>query len=120
MRFMIQLWSDEARPAAAEHVAALAQFNDELSQAGVLLAAEGLVASSAGVHIGLAGGERHVREGARPAQRLGVGFWIVRVGCKREAVELAQRCPLAEGDAIEVRQLFGAADFDAMTAALAL
>ena len=112
MRFMIQLWSDEGRPAPAEHVAALAQYNDELGQAGVLLAAEGLVASSAGVHIGLAGGERHVREGVHSSQRSGVGFWIVRVGCKREAVELAQRCPLGEGDAIEVRQLYGAADLD--------
>ncbi|HEX6239451.1 MAG TPA: YciI family protein [Polyangiales bacterium] len=112
MRFMIQLWTDEARPAAPELVQALARFSDELDHAGVLLAAEGLVDSRTGVHIAYQRGERSIREGARTAQRLGVGFWIVRAGSKREAVEWAQRCPLQEGDAIEVRQLFGAQDFD--------
>lgn len=112
MRFMIQLWADESRPAAPELVSALARFGDDLADAGVLLAAEGLVASSAGVHIVHQRGERSVHEGARTPRCLGVGFWIVRAGSTREAVEWAQRCPLQEGDAIEVRQLFGAADLD--------
>jgi hypothetical protein len=107
---MIQLWSDEVSPAPPERVAALARYNEELSQAGVLLAAEGLVASSAGVHIALQRGEHAVREGARTEQRLGVGFWVLRVGSKRDAVQWAQRCPLVEGDALEVRQLFSDVD----------
>lgn len=113
MRYMIQLWTDESQPAPPERVLALARFNDDLSQAGVLLAAEGLVNSSTGVHIAHQHGERSIREGARGAQRLGVGFWILRVASKREAVEWAQRFPLQDGDALEVRQLFGAADLEA-------
>ena len=120
MRFMIQLWTDEARPAAPELVDALARFNEELADGGVLLAAEGLVASRAGVHIALRRGERSVRDGATGLQRSGVGFWILRVRDKREAVAWAQRCPLGEGDALEVRQLFGAADLEVMVAALAI
>jgi hypothetical protein len=111
---MIQLWSDEAAPAGPHRVAALARYNDELTEAGVLLAAEGLLASSAGVHIGLSGGERLIQEGPPTAQRLGVGFWIVRAPSKRAAVEWAQRCPLGEGDALEVRQLYGVADLEAL------
>jgi hypothetical protein len=114
MRFMIQLWSDESLPATAERVSALAGYNDELSRAGVLLAAEGLVASSAAVRIALSHGERSVAEGASSAERLGVGFWIVRARDKREAVSWAQRCPLVDGDTLEVRQLFGEADFDGL------
>jgi hypothetical protein len=112
MRFMIQLWTDEARPAAPELVNALARYNDELADSGVLLAAEGLVASKSGVHIAYQSGERLVRDGATTPRRLGVGFWILRVRDKREAVAWAQRCPLGEGDALEVRQLFGAADLE--------
>ena len=120
MRFMIQLWTDEARSAAPELVNALARYNDELAESGVLLAAEGLVASHGGVHIAYQSGERLVRDGACTPQRLGAGFWILRVRDKREAVAWAQRCPLSEGDALEVRQLFGAADLDAMAAGLAI
>jgi hypothetical protein len=112
MRFMIQLWTEEASSAVPERVNALARYNEELAEAGVLLAAEGLVASHAGVHIALHGGERHVVEGAHSEGRLGVGFWIVRARDKRDAVAWAQRCPLGEGDALEVRQLYGAADLE--------
>ena len=114
MRFMIQLWSDEARSVPPERVSALARYNEELAEAGILLAAEGLVASQAGVHIALRSGERLVHEGTPAAERSGVGFWIVRACDKREAVRWAQRCPLGEGDALEVRQLYGEADFDGL------
>jgi hypothetical protein len=108
MRFMIQLWSDETRPASPARVHALARYNEELAQAGVLLAAEGLVASPSGMRIALAGGERVLTPGPfRDAPRLGAGFWIVRVGEKREALEWGKRCPLAEGDVLEVRELYG-------------
>jgi hypothetical protein len=109
MRFIIQLWSDEARPASPLLVSALARFNEQLEQAGVLLAAEGLVKSESGVRINMVQGERALREGPflDAAAGLGAGFWIIRAKSKHEAVEWAKRCPLAEGDQLEVRALYG-------------
>jgi hypothetical protein len=121
MRFIIQLWSDETRPAAPALVSALARFNEELAQAGVLLAAEGLVASSAGVRMTMAQGERSVAQGPfHDPSKLGVGFWIVRASSKQQALEWARRCPLAEGDMLEVRQLYGHADHALASGDLAL
>lgn len=111
MRFIIQLWSDEARPPSPALVSALARFNEELAQAGILLAAEGLVASSAGVRMTMARGERLVTPGPFfDGAKLGAGFWIVRASSKQHAVDWARRCPLGEGDTLEVRELYGLAD----------
>src|ERR1700754_1674248 len=111
MRFIIQLWSDEARPPSPALVSALARFNEELAQAGILLAAEGLVASSGGVRMTMARGERVVTHGPfGDACKLGAGFWIVRASSKQQALEWARRCPLGEGDMLEVRELYGLAD----------
>lgn len=121
MRFMIQLWSDETRPASPALVSALARFNEELAQAGVLLAAEGLLASSAGVRMTMARGERVVTHGPFfDTTKLGAGFWIVRAGSKQQALEWARRCPLGEGDLLEVRELYGLADLALPSSALAL
>jgi hypothetical protein len=121
MRFIIQLWSDEARPASPALISALARFNEELAQAGVLLAAEGLVASSAGVRMIMARGERIVTNGPFfDASKLGAGFWIVRASSKQHALEWARRCPLGEGDMLEVRELFGLADLALPSSELAL
>jgi hypothetical protein len=111
MRFIMQLWSDEARPASPTLVQALARFNEELAQAGVLLAAEGLVASSAGVRMTMARGERIVTHGPfRDASRLCAGFWILRASSKQHVLEWARRCPLGDGDMLELRELYGVAD----------
>jgi hypothetical protein len=121
MRFIIQLWSDETRPASPALVSALARFNEELAQAGVLLAAEGLLSSSAGVRMTMARGERIVAQAPfLEPSRLGVGFWIVRASSKQQVLEWARRCPLAEGDMLEVRQLYGQADLALASGDLAL
>lgn len=111
MRFIIQLWSDEARPVSPALVSALAQFNEQLSQAGVLLSAEGLVRSDSAVRITMAAGARAVSAGPfRDAAKLGAGFWIIRAPSKREALDWAERCPLGDGDHLELRQLYGLSD----------
>ncbi len=121
MRFIIQLWSDEGRPVSPALVSALAQFNEQLSQAGVLLSAEGLVKSDGAVRITMAEGARAVSAGPfRDAAKLGAGFWIIRARSKREALHWAERCPLAEGDHLELRQLYGSSDLALADSGMAL
>jgi hypothetical protein len=107
---MIQLWSDEGAHPEARLVAAMAHYNDKLSRAGVLLAAEGLLSSTRGARISMAHGQREVRHGPFEPRALCVGFWIVRVASKQEALEWAQQCPLSDGDVLELRELYGLPD----------
>lgn len=121
MRFIIQLWSDESRPASPALVSALAQFNERLAQAGVLLAAEGLVKSAQGARIMMAEGERVLSEGPfADAPRMGAGFWIIRARSRQEAMHWAMHCPLSDGDQLEVRALYGVADLELVSSELAL
>lgn len=108
MRFIMQFWSDETRPAAPDFVSALAHYNERLEQAGVLLAAEGLVKCDAGLRITMVHGERELRpSSARDTPRLGAGFWILRAHSHAEAAAWAKLCPLMEGDVLELRELYG-------------
>lgn len=121
MRFIMQLWSDEARPVSPALVSALARFNEQLANAGVLLSAEGLVKSDSGVRITMAQGARAVSDGPfRETSKLGAGFWIIRAQDKHEALRWAERCPLAEGDQLELRQLYGLSDLALAESELAL
>ncbi|MDP9356165.1 MAG: YciI family protein [Chloroflexota bacterium] len=89
-------------------------FNEELMQAGVLLAGEGLHPSAKGVRVQFSGEERTVIAGPFGATtELVAGFWIWQVGSLEEAIAWAKRCPNptgAEGQ-IELRPIFEAEDF---------
>ena len=114
MRFMIQLSSRENAELGegeARLVAAVAKYCDELMNAGVLLAVEGLLESAKGARISMAHGQRTVADGPfRDTPRLGVAFWVIRAKSKAEALAWAERCPLSEGDLLEVRQLYDPTD----------
>jgi hypothetical protein len=86
--------------------AAMMRYNEDLQKAGVLLTLDGLHPSSKGVRVSFRGGAPIVTDGpfAESKEVLG-GFWMIRVGSKAEAVEWARRCPAADGDSIEVRQV---------------
>ena len=113
MRFMMSL---PAPPEALEKweaqpnqdvVCAMRTFSLEMSKAGVLLASEGLHATSKGSRIRVSGGKRHVTDGPfTEAKEVIAGFWIIQVKSKEEALEWAKRCPLPENGLIEVRQVF--------------
>lgn len=121
MRFIIQLWSEESRPASPSLVSALAQFNERLAQAGVLLAAEGLVKSAQGARITMDEGQRVLSDGPfADAPRMGAGFWIIRARNRQEALSWAMHCPLTDGDQLEVRALYGVADLALVASELAL
>lgn len=116
MRFMLLLKADQNTEAGVlpskELVAAMGQFNEEMMNAGVLLAAEGLHPSSKGVRLRFSGGERTVIDGPfAETKELVAGFWIIQVASKAEAIEWASRVPFTDEEVIEVRPLFEVSDF---------
>lgn len=99
-----------------EMLAAMGKFNEELVQAGVMLAGEGLQASSKGARVRYNGPQRTVIDGPFPeTKELIAGFWIWQVKSLAEAIEWAKRCPNPmEGESeVEIRQVFEAEDFGA-------
>jgi hypothetical protein len=97
-------------PTEAE-LAAMAKFNEELVNAGVLLTAEGLQASSKGTRVRYAGATRTVIDGPfSEAKELIAGFWLIQVRSKQEAIEWAKRAPFEDGE-VEIRQVFELDDF---------
>jgi hypothetical protein len=98
---------------------AMGRFNEELVNAGVMLAGEGLRPSSHGVRVAFDGPQRRVIDGPFAETReLVAGFWLWQVRSMDEAIEWAKRCPnpMPGPSELEIRPLFEAADFgDAFT-----
>jgi hypothetical protein len=96
-------------------------FNEQLSKAGVMLAAEGLQASSKGKRVRFSGDTRTVIDGPFvETKELIAGFWLWQVRSMDEAVEWLKRAPFGGGTEVEIRPVFEAADFgDALTPELA-
>ena len=120
MRFlmlMIPKGYDTAKPGTmpdAKAVAAMMKYNDSLQKAGVLLSLDGLHPPSMGARVTFAGGKPKATDGpfAEAKEVIG-GFWMIQVKSKEEAVEWASRCPAAETDTIELRQVMEMSDFPA-------
>jgi len=116
MRFMVLVKANKDSEAGVlpskELLAAMGQFNEEMAKAGVLLAGEGLQASSKGARISFSGAKRLVTDGPfAETKELIAGFWMIQVKSKDEAIEWMKRAPFADGEVIEVRQVFEASDF---------
>ena len=91
---------------------AMGKFNEELVKAGVLLAADGLQASSKGKRIKFSGQQRTVTDGPfAETKELIAGYWLWQVKSIDEAVEWLKRAPFDGGTEIEIRPVFDAADF---------
>jgi hypothetical protein len=95
-----------------KHVAAMMKYNEELKNAGVLVALDGLHPPSMGARVSFSGGKPKVAEGPFPGDKevLG-GYWMINVKSKAEAIEWASRCPAGENEVIEIRQVQEMADF---------
>lgn len=124
MRFMILIKAtpnSEAGVLPDEKLfAEMGKFNEELVQAGVMLAGEGLQPSSKGVRVKFAGDKRIVTDGPFPeTKELIAGYWLWQCASLDEAIAWVKRCPnpMPESEAeIEIRQVFEAEDFgDAFT-----
>ena len=93
---------------------AMGKFNEELVKAGVLLAADGLQASSKGKRIKFSGQQRTVTDGPfAETKELIAGYWLWQVKSIEEAVEWLKRAPFDGGTEVEIRPVFEAADFGA-------
>jgi hypothetical protein len=116
MRFMILVKASPESEAgimpSSELIAAMGRYNETLIDAGILLAGEGLQASSKGARIKLEAGKPIVTDGPfAETKELLAGFWLIQVKDKAEALEWCKRIPLAEGEEVELRQVFEAFDF---------
>jgi len=115
MRFMMIVKANQDSEAGVlpteEQLAAMAKYNEELVKAGVLLAAEGLQASSKGARVRFSGAKRTVIDGPfTETKELIAGFWLIQAKSRDEALAWAKRVPFEEGE-IEVRQVFELEDF---------
>ena len=99
-----------------EILTAMGQFNEELVNAGVMLAGEGLHPSSKGKRVQFNGKERIVIDGPfAETKELVAGFWLWQVASMDEALGWIKRSPFQEGE-VELRPVFEMEDFgDAMT-----
>jgi hypothetical protein len=117
MRFMVLMIPGDKKVEAGvvpdeRTIAAMMKYNEELANAGVLLALDGLHPSAKGARVRFSGGKRIVSDGpfAETKEVIG-GYWLWRVNSKAEALEWAAKCPAAEGDVLEIRQVYEPADF---------
>ncbi len=115
MRFMVIVKADKTSEAGVlpsqELLADMGKFNEELAKAGVLLAAEGLQASSKGARVRFSGTKKTVIDGPfSETKELIAGFWLWQVRSMEEAIEWLKRAPFEDTE-VEIRQVFEAEDF---------
>jgi hypothetical protein len=119
MRVMVIVKATKESEAAVlpceELLTEMGAFNEELVRAGVLLAAEGLHASKAGVRVRFGDGKSQVTDGPfTETKELIAGFWLWQVKSMAEAVEWIRRSPFRKGnEEVEIRRVFEAEDFGA-------
>ena len=98
---------------STELLTKMGKYNEQLVQAGVMLAAEGLQSSAKGKRVKFSGNNRVVTDGPfAETKELIAGFWLWRVNSMQDAVEWLKQAPFDGGTEIEIRQVFEAADFD--------
>ena len=120
MKVMVLVKATDASEAGvmptAELFEAMGKFNEELVNAGVMLAGEGLKPTSHGTRIAFDGPSRRVIDGPFAETReLVAGFWLWQVRSMDEAIEWAKRCPnpMPGPSELEIRPLYEAEDFGA-------
>jgi len=95
----------------ADAVARMMKYNEELAKAGALIGLDGLHPVAKGARVAFAGGRAKVTDGPFIESKEVIGsYWLIQTKSKEEAVEWAQRVPAAEGDVIELRQVFEMSD----------
>ncbi|QUQ71145.1 YciI family protein [Kutzneria sp. CA-103260] len=119
MRFMVIVKASAESEAGVlptpEEFECMGKFNEELVDAGVLLAADGLQSSAKGARIYFDGDKKTVVDGPfTETKELIAGFWLVEMKSLEECVERFRRCPCPTPNGqtnIEIRRVFEAEDF---------
>ena len=97
---------------SVEAVERMDKYNDELTNAGVLLSLDGLHPPATAARVTFKGGKPAASDGLpRDAKDVLGGYWMIQVKSREEAIRWATRVPAEEGDTIEVRQVFDPSDF---------
>jgi hypothetical protein len=118
MRFMLLMIPKGYESAApgtvpdAAAVEAMMKFNREMTDAGIVIAMDGLHPPSMGARVSFTGGKASVTDGpfAETTEVLG-GYWMIDVASRQEAIDWACRCPGSDNEVIEVRQVQEMDDF---------
>ncbi len=117
MRFMVIVKADENSEAgimpSKQLLTDMGKFNEELANAGVMLAGEGLHPSSKGARVKFSSGQKSVIDGPfAETKELVAGFWLWKCESLDEATQWLKRAPFEETE-VEIRQVFEAEDFGA-------
>jgi len=97
---------------AAERIAEMMKYNEQLTHAGVLVTLDGLHPPSTGSRITFKGRKPHVTDGPFPETKEVIGgYWMIKVKSRAEAIEWAARCPGTDNEIIEVRQVREMSEF---------
>lgn len=102
-----------AKPFDPEMFAAYMKFNEDMHNAGILVASEGLNPGVVGARVGVVGGKRQVLDGPFvESKELVGGFYIIDVASREEAISWALRCPTGFGadDVLTLHPMTGAND----------
>ena len=119
MRFMILIKADKSSEAGQmpdeRLLTDMGKYNEELVNAGIMLAGEGLHPSSKGARVRFSGNKRTVSDGPfAETKELVAGFWLWEVKSKDEAIEWVKRMPNpmpGTESEVEIRRVFEAEDF---------
>jgi hypothetical protein len=116
MRVMVIVKASEQSEAgempSEQILTAMGKYNEELVNAGVMLAGDGLYPSSKGKRVKFSGADRTVIDGPfAETKELIAGFWLWQVKSMDDAVEWLKRAPFGGGTEIELRPIFESEDF---------
>jgi hypothetical protein len=104
----------------ADAIEQMMKYNEDLAKAGHLISLDGLSPIEQGARVAFSGGKPVVTDGPFiESKEVFGGYWHVQFSSKEEAIQWAKRIPAAEGDTIEIRQIFDVTDWpeDAQKAA---
>lgn len=115
MRFMVIVKANKDSEAGIlpteKMLTDMGKFNEELVKAGVMLAGEGLQASSKGARVKFSNGKQTVIDGPfAETKELVAGYWMWQCKSMEEAIDWLKRAPFEDTE-VEIRQVFEAADF---------
>ncbi len=88
---------------------AMQSFNQQLVDAGLMLAGEGLLPSSKGARIDFKGGTPQVTEGAATETNV-AGYWVLEAKSRQQVIDWMKKAPFQDGS-LEIRQIAGDEEF---------
>jgi hypothetical protein len=115
MQFLVLVKANEQSEAGVlpgpEILAAMGKYNEELVNAGMMLAGAGLQPSSKGARVAFSGDKRSVVDGPfAETKELIAGYWLIQAKSMAEMIEWIKRAPFQDGE-VEIRPLFEPGDF---------